>query len=133
MVEQRPPLPPFTRQTAILKVRAAEDGWNSCDPQRVSLACTPDVVVQAPAPARLIEGGIPTEATVAQDLVSKYTDHLPLYRQARKSTRGRGSNSTARFLQPVPSIPSGVVLPLQRPRGVVLMCVATVGMAIRLI
>jgi transposase len=41
------------------------------------------VVVQAPAPARLIEGGLPTEATVAQVLVSKYADHLPLYRQAQ--------------------------------------------------
>src|SRR3979490_1384561 len=40
-----------------------------------------DVVVQAPAPARLIEGGLPTEATVAQVLVCKYADHLPLYRQ----------------------------------------------------
>jgi transposase len=39
--------------------------------------------VQAPAPARLIEGGLPTEATVAQVLVSKYADHLPLYRQAQ--------------------------------------------------
>ncbi|MET3597829.1 hypothetical protein ABID26_007255, partial [Mesorhizobium shonense] len=37
----------------------------------------------APAPARLIEGGLPTEATVAQVLVSKYADHLPLYRQAQ--------------------------------------------------
>ena len=35
------------------------------------------------APARLIEGGLPTEATVAQVLVSKYADHLPLYRQAQ--------------------------------------------------
>ena len=42
-----------------------------------------DGVVQAPAPARLIEGGLPTEATVAQILVSKYADHLPLYRQAQ--------------------------------------------------
>ena len=40
-------------------------------------------MVQAPAPARLIEGGIPTEATVAQVLVSKFADHLPLYRQAQ--------------------------------------------------
>lgn len=40
-------------------------------------------VVQAAAPARLIEGGLPTEATVAQVLVSKYADHLPLYRQAQ--------------------------------------------------
>ena len=40
-------------------------------------------MVQAAAPARLIEGGLPTEATVAQVLVSKYADHLPLYRQAQ--------------------------------------------------
>jgi nuclear transport factor 2 (NTF2) superfamily protein len=38
----RPPLPPFTRETAIQKVRAAEDGWNSCDPEKVSLAYTSD-------------------------------------------------------------------------------------------
>lgn len=40
-------------------------------------------MVQAAAPARLIEGGLPIEATVAQVLVSKYVDHLPLYRQAQ--------------------------------------------------
>jgi nuclear transport factor 2 (NTF2) superfamily protein len=39
--EVRPPLPPFTLETAIQKVRAAEDGWNSRDPERVSLAYTP--------------------------------------------------------------------------------------------
>ena len=42
MTEARPPLPPFTRETALQKVRGAEDGWNSCDPERVSLAYTPD-------------------------------------------------------------------------------------------
>jgi transposase len=51
-------------------------------PKYACRACE-DVVVQAPAPSRLIEGGIPTEATVAQVLVSKYADHLPLYRQAQ--------------------------------------------------
>lgn len=40
--ESRPPLPPFTRETAIQKVRLAEDGWNSRDPARVALAYTPD-------------------------------------------------------------------------------------------
>ena len=40
-----------------------------------------DGVVQALAPARLIEGGMPTEATIAQVLVSKYADHLPLCRK----------------------------------------------------
>jgi nuclear transport factor 2 (NTF2) superfamily protein len=38
----KPPLPPFTRETAIQKVRAAEDAWNTRDPQRVSLAYTID-------------------------------------------------------------------------------------------
>lgn len=36
----RPPLPPFTRETAIQKVRLAEDAWNTRDPQRVALAYT---------------------------------------------------------------------------------------------
>ncbi|GAA5176550.1 nuclear transport factor 2 family protein [Niveibacterium umoris] len=40
--EARPPLPPFTRETAIQKVRLAEDAWNSRDPKRVALAYTPD-------------------------------------------------------------------------------------------
>jgi len=38
----RPPLPPFTEQTAIEKVRLAEDGWNSRDPAKVVLAYTTD-------------------------------------------------------------------------------------------
>jgi uncharacterized protein len=38
----RPPVPPFTTETAARKVRLAEDGWNSRDPQRVALAYTPD-------------------------------------------------------------------------------------------
>ncbi len=42
MTESRPPLPPFTEASAIEKVRAAEDGWNSCDPKRVSLAYSPN-------------------------------------------------------------------------------------------
>jgi nuclear transport factor 2 (NTF2) superfamily protein len=38
----RPPFPPFTRETAAQKVRMAEDGWNTRDPERVSLAYTVD-------------------------------------------------------------------------------------------
>ena len=53
--------------------------------RRPKLACRscPGTVVQAAAPARLIEGGIPTEAMVAHVLVARYADHLPLYRQAQ--------------------------------------------------
>lgn len=60
-------------QFRVLVVRRPKYACRSCA----------DVVVQAPAPARLIEGGLPTEATVAHVLVSKYADHLPLYRQAQ--------------------------------------------------
>lgn len=40
--DARPPFPPFTRETAIEKVRLAEDGWNSCDPAKVALAYSLD-------------------------------------------------------------------------------------------
>lgn len=39
-MESRPPLPPFTFETAVQKVRAAEDGWNNRDPQKVAMAYT---------------------------------------------------------------------------------------------
>jgi len=42
MAENRPPLPPFTLETAIQKVRLAEDAWNTRDPQRVALAYSRD-------------------------------------------------------------------------------------------
>jgi len=38
----RPPIPPFTRETALAKVQAAEDAWNTRDPKRVAQAYTPD-------------------------------------------------------------------------------------------
>jgi transposase len=60
-------------QLRVLVVRRPKYACRACE----------EVVVQAPAPARLIEGGLPTEATVAQVLVSKYADHLPLYRQSQ--------------------------------------------------
>jgi nuclear transport factor 2 (NTF2) superfamily protein len=39
-MSQRPPRPPFTRETAIQKIRAAEDAWNSRDPDRCAGAYT---------------------------------------------------------------------------------------------
>jgi hypothetical protein len=44
MAEQRPPLPPFSREDALKKVQAAEDAWNTRDPEKVSLAYTVDSV-----------------------------------------------------------------------------------------
>jgi len=41
-METKPPLPPFTLETAKIKVQAAEDAWNTRDPERVSLAYTED-------------------------------------------------------------------------------------------
>jgi hypothetical protein len=68
-------------------------------------------VVQAPAPSRLIEGGLPTEATIAHVVVAKYADHLPLYRQAQayarrgvvldRSTLAHWTGSAAELLKPV--------------------------------
>lgn len=57
----------------VLVTRRPRYGCRSCE----------GAVVQAPAPARIVEGGIPTEALIAQVLVAKYADHLPLYRQAQ--------------------------------------------------
>src|SRR3954452_9696884 len=51
-------------------------------PKYACQACAGEVV-QAPAPERLIENGIPTEALVAHVLIAKYADHTPLYRQAQ--------------------------------------------------
>jgi transposase len=51
-------------------------------PKYACRACT-EAVVQAPAPERLIKGGLPTEAMVAYALIAKYAWHLPLYRQAQ--------------------------------------------------
>ena len=64
-------------QFRVLVVRRPKYACRACE----------SVVVKAPAPSRLIEGGLPTEATVAQVLVSKYADHLPLYRQAQIYSR----------------------------------------------
>jgi transposase len=60
-------------QFRVLVVRRPKYACRSCE----------DGVIQSPAPSRLIEGGMPTEATVAHVIVSKYADHLPLYRQAQ--------------------------------------------------
>lgn len=57
----------------VLVTRRPRYGCRACE----------GAVVQAPALARIVEGGIPTEALIAQVLVAKYADHLPLYRQAQ--------------------------------------------------
>lgn len=66
-------LEPVPAQFPVLVVRRSNHSCRACE----------EVFVQAPAPARLIEGGIPTEATVAQVLVFQCADRLPLYHQAQ--------------------------------------------------
>jgi transposase len=60
-------------QFRVIVTRRPRYGCRACE----------SAVIQAPAPARLIEGGLPTEALVAHVLVGKYADHLPLYRQSQ--------------------------------------------------
>lgn len=84
-----------------LVIRRPKYGCRSCE----------EVVLQAPAPSRLIEGGLPTEATVAHVIVAKYADHMPLYRQAQayarrgvvldRSTLAHWTGKAAALLEPV--------------------------------
>ena len=88
-------------QFRVLVVRRPKYACRACE----------NGVVQAPAPSRLIEGGLPTDATVAVVLVSKYADHLPLYRQSQiyarqgidldRSTLADWVGRAAFMLQPV--------------------------------
>lgn len=57
----------------VLVTRRPRYGCRACE----------GAIVQAPAPPRIVEGGIPTEALIAHVVVAKYADHLPLYRQAQ--------------------------------------------------
>jgi transposase len=61
------------QQFRVLLVRRPKYACRNC----------PGTIVQAPAPPRLIEGGLPTEALVSHVIVAKYADHTPLYRQAQ--------------------------------------------------
>jgi transposase len=84
-----------------LVIRRPKYGCRTCE----------EVVIQAPAPARLIEGGLPTEATIAHVVVAKYADHTPLYRQAQmyahrgvvldRSTLAHWTGSAAELLKPL--------------------------------
>jgi transposase len=84
-----------------LVIRRPKYGCRTCE----------EVVVQAPAPTRLIEGGLPTEATIAHVVVAKYADHTPLYRQAQmyarrgvvldRSTLAHWTGSAAELLKPL--------------------------------
>ncbi len=83
-------------------------------PKYACRTCT-DGVTQAPAPSHLITGGLPTEATIAHVLVSKYADHLPCIARARY-WRVRASICTAQFW-PTGSARPHSILSRRRPAG----------------
>jgi len=97
MIPARPP--PLPAPSQVVEIEIGHDESQRLDvipvqyrvivtrrPKYACRACE-GVVCQAPAPARLIEGGIPTEALVANVMVSRFADHQPLYRQAQIMAR----------------------------------------------
>lgn len=88
--EVKPPLPPFTRETAMQKVRMAEDGWNSRDPQRVSLAYTEDSKWRNRA--EFING----RAEIVQFLTRKWSGELN-YRLIKELWAFEGNRIAVRF------------------------------------
>jgi uncharacterized protein len=86
----RPPLPPFTKETAIQKVRMAEDGWNSRDPDKVSLAYSPDSVWRNRA--EFING----RAEIAAFLHRKWAKELD-YRLIKEMWAFTGNRIAVRF------------------------------------
>ena len=86
----RPPLPPFTRESAIEKVRLAEDGWNSRNPERVSLAYTPDSSWRNRA--EFVDG----RAQIVQFLARKWARELD-YRLIKELWAFDGNRIAVRF------------------------------------
>jgi nuclear transport factor 2 (NTF2) superfamily protein len=88
--ETRPPLPPFTLETAIQKIRAAEDAWNTRDPQRVALAYTIDSSWRNRA--EFIEG----RAAIVEFLKRKWTRELD-YRLIKELWAFAGNRIAVRY------------------------------------
>ncbi|HZT20142.1 MAG TPA: nuclear transport factor 2 family protein [Dongiaceae bacterium] len=90
MPDARPPFPPFTRETAIQKIRAAEDAWNSCDPERVSLAYTVDSVWRNRS--EFFQG----RAKIVEFLIRKWSRELD-YRLIKEPWAFTGERIAVRF------------------------------------
>lgn len=86
----RPPLPPFTRDTAMQKVRMAEDGWNTRNPDKVSLAYTEDC--QWRNRAEFVTG----RADIVGLLTRKWTRELD-YRLIKELWAFEGNRIAVRF------------------------------------
>jgi transposase len=95
-------------QMRVIVTRRPRFGCRNCEKNGADEVAG---IIQAPAPARLIEGGLPTEAFVADVVVSKHADHLPLYRQSQilarqgvrieRSTLAQWVGAAAAELQPL--------------------------------
>lgn len=90
MNEPRPPFPPFTLESATQKVRAAEDGWNTRDPARVSMAYTPDSYWRNRA--TFVNG----RADIVAFLTAKWTRELD-YRLIKELWAHTGNRIAVRF------------------------------------
>jgi nuclear transport factor 2 (NTF2) superfamily protein len=90
MPESRPPLPPFTLETAARKVRAAEDAWNTRDPARVALAYTTDSSWRNRA--EFLEG----RAVIVEFLTRKWNKELD-YRLIKELWAWEGNRIAVRF------------------------------------
>jgi len=88
--QMRPPLPPFDRETAVKKVRLAEDAWNSRDAERVSLAYTVDSVWRNRA--EFVTG----REAIVQFLKRKWTRELD-YRLIKELWVASGDRIAVRF------------------------------------
>ena len=86
----RPPLPPFTTETAIQKVRLAEDAWNSRDPERVALAYSPGSMWRNRA--EFVEG----RPAIQAFLVRKWARELD-YRLIKELWACQGNRIAVRF------------------------------------
>jgi nuclear transport factor 2 (NTF2) superfamily protein len=88
--ESRPPFPPFTLETATIKVRAAEDGWNNRNPEKVALAYTEDSVWRNRA--EFLQG----RAAIAAFLTRKWAKELD-YRLIKELWTFGGNRIAVRF------------------------------------
>ena len=88
--EARPPFPPFADETASIKVRAAEDAWNSRDPDRVSLAYTTDSIWRNRS--EFLSG----RESIVEFLTRKWSRELD-YRLAKELWAFRGNRIAVRF------------------------------------
>ena len=90
MSESRPPFPPFNKETAAKKARGAEDGWNSRDPVKVSLAYTQDSIWRNRS--EFFQG----RAAIVEFLSRKWANELD-YKLIKEVWAFEGNHIAARF------------------------------------